>query len=61
MTDKPITVKELIKLLKQAPKNIDVNIYNIDDDCLSTITEIWFPKTKLDKKNNNEVQITTMK
>ena len=54
-------VKELIKLLKQAPKNIEVDIYNLDDDCLGTITEVWFPKTKLDKRDNNQVQITIMK
>ena len=51
-------VKDLIKLLKQAPQNIDVDIYDIKDDCLGTIKEIWFPKTKLDKRDNNQVQIT---
>ena len=53
-----MTVKELIKLLKQAPKNIDVDIYNIKDDRLGTVKEVWFPKTKLDKRDNNQVQIS---
>ena len=51
-------VKELIKILKQAPQNIDVDIYNIKDDCLGSIKEVWFPKSKLDKRDNNQVQIT---
>ena len=54
-------VKELIKLLNQAPKNIEINIYDIKDDCLGTIKEVWFPKTKLDKRDNNQVQITIIK
>tara|TARA_B110001450_G_scaffold241238_1_gene250580 strand:- start:45 stop:221 length:177 start_codon:yes stop_codon:yes gene_type:complete len=53
-----MTVKELIKLLKQAPQNIDVDIYDIKDDCLGTIKEVWVPKSKLDKRDNNQVQIT---
>ena len=53
-----MTVKELIKLLKQAPQNIDVDIYDIKDDFLGTIKEVWVPKSKLDKRDNNQVQIT---
>ena len=53
-----MTVKELIKILKKSPQNIDVDIYDIKDDCLGTIEEVWFPKTKLDKRDNNQVQIT---
>ena len=45
-----MTVKELIKLLKQAPQNIDVDIYDIKDDFLGTIKEVWVPKSKLDKR-----------
>ena len=54
-------VKQLIKILEQAPKNIDVDIYDKKDDCLGTIDEVWFPKTKLDKRDNNQVQITIRK
>jgi len=51
-------VKDLIKILKKSPQNINVDIYNIKDDCLGTIKEVWFPKTELDKRDNNQVQIT---
>ena len=54
-------VKELIKMLKQAPKNIDVNIFDIKDDYLGVIKKVWFPRTKLDKRDNNQVQITINK
>jgi hypothetical protein len=54
-------VKELIKILKQAPQNIDVDIFDIKNDCLGIIKEVWFPKTKSDKRDNNQVQITINK
>jgi len=56
-----MTVKELIKILKKSPQNINVDIYSIKNDCLSDIKEVWFPKTKLDKRDNNQVQITINK
>ena len=51
-----MTVKELIKLLQQAPKNIDVEIYNHDTDYLQKIDSVWIPK-KEDMKDNSEVQL----
>ena len=45
-----MTVKELIKILKKSPQNINVDIYSIKNDCLSDIKEVWFPKTKLDER-----------
>ena len=51
-----MTVKELIKLLKQAPQNIDVDVYNHDTDCLQKIDSVWIPN-KEDMKDNSEVQL----
>ena len=50
-------VKELIKILKQAPQNIDVDIFDYSTEYLLPINTIWIPK-KEDMKDNPEVQIT---
>ena len=49
-------VKELIKLLKQAPQNIDVDVFNHETDYLQKIDSVWIP-TKKDIKDNPEVQL----
>ena len=49
-------VKELIKLLKQAPQNIDVNIYDNKKEYLQEIDCVWIPN-KEDLKYNSEVQL----
>ena len=49
-------VKELIKLLKQAPQNIDVYVFNHETDYLQKIDSVWIP-TKKDIKDNPEVQL----
>ena len=51
-----MTVEELIKLLKQAPQNIDVDVYNHDTDRLQNIDSVWIPN-KEDMKDNSEVQL----
>jgi len=51
-----MTVKELIKLLKQAPQNINVDVYNHDTDYLQKIDSVWIPN-KEDMKDNSEVQL----
>ena len=48
-------VKELIELLKQAPQNIDVDVFNHDTDYLQ-IDDVWIPG-KEDMKDNPEVQL----
>ena len=53
-------VKELIKLLKQAPPNIDVNVYNHDKDNIEEINCVWIPN-KEDMNNNCEVQLEISK
>ena len=49
-------VKELIKLLKKAPQNIDVDVFNNDTDYLTKIDSVWMPN-KEDMKDNPEVQL----
>jgi len=53
-------VKELIKLLKQAPQNIDVNVYNHDTDYVEEINCVWIPN-KEDMIDNSEVQLEISK
>jgi hypothetical protein len=55
-----MTVKELIKLLKQAPQNINVDVYNHDTDYLQEINSVWIPN-KEDMKDNPEVQLSINK
>jgi len=50
-------VKKLIEILKQAPQNIDVNIFDYSKENLLSIDDIWIPKRK-DMEDNSEVQIT---
>ena len=49
-------VKELIKLLKQAPQDIDVDVFNNDTDYLQKIDNVWIPE-KQEMKYNPEVQL----
>jgi hypothetical protein len=49
-------VKELIKLLKQAPQDIDVDVFNHSTDYLQKIDDVWIP-SKEDMKDNPEVQL----
>jgi hypothetical protein len=49
-------VKELIKLLQQAPQDIDVDVFNHGTDYLQKIDGVWIPK-KEDMKDNPEVQL----
>ncbi len=49
-------VKELIKLLKQAPQDIDIYVFNHDTDYLQKIDNVWIP-SKEDMKDNPEVQL----
>jgi|TARA_R100001143_G_C3298935_1_gene104703 hypothetical protein len=51
-------VKELIKILKKAPQDIDVDIFDYSTDYLLPINKVWIPKTKQDMKDTPEVQIT---
>jgi len=53
-------VKELIKLLKQAPQDIEVNVYNYDTDNVEEINCAWIP-TKKDMNDNPEVQLEISK
>jgi len=53
-------VKELIGILKQAPQNIDVDIFDYSTEYLLPINNVWIPK-KEDMKDNPEVQITINK
>lgn len=53
-------VKKLIEILKQAPQNIDVNIFDYSTEYLLSIDDIWIPK-KEDMEDNPEVQITINK
>ena len=53
-------VKELIELLKQAPQNINVDVYNHDTDDLQNIDSVWIPN-KEDMKDNSEVQLEISK
>ena len=53
-------VKKLIELLKQAPQNIDVDIFDYSTEYLLSIDDIWIPK-KEDMEDNPEVQITINK
>ena len=54
--ERMMKVKELIKLLKQAPQDIDVDVYNHDTDYLQKIGNVWIPG-KEDMKDNPEVQL----
>ena len=49
-------VKELIKLLQQAPQDIGVDVFNHDTDYLQKIDGVWIPN-KQDMKDNPEVQL----
>ena len=49
-------VKQLIKLLKEAPQNIDVNVYNHDTDNIEEINCVWIPNEE-DINDNCEVQL----
>ena len=53
-------VKELIKILKQAPQNIDVDIFDYSTEYLSPINTVWIPQKK-DMRDTPEVQITINK
>ena len=53
-------VKKLIEILKQAPQNIDVDIFDYSTEYLLSIDDIWIPK-KEDMEYNPEVQITNKK
>ncbi len=53
-------VKKLIKILEQAPQNIDVNIFDNSTEYLLPIEDIWIPK-KEDTKDNTEVQLVINK
>ena len=46
-------VKRLIKILEQAPQDIDVNIFDNSTEYLLPIEDIWIPK-KEDTKDNKE-------
>jgi|TARA_R100001530_G_scaffold810_2_gene1403 hypothetical protein len=50
-------VKELIKRLKKAPPDIDVDIFDYSTEYLLPINKVWIPGRK-DMKDNPEVQIT---
>ena len=49
-------VKKLIKILEQAPQDIDVDVFNHDTDYLQKIDDVWIPG-KEDMKDNPEVQL----
>tara|TARA_A100000172_G_scaffold69642_1_gene49764 strand:+ start:309 stop:482 length:174 start_codon:yes stop_codon:yes gene_type:complete len=49
-------VKQLIKLLQQAPQDIDVDVFNHSTDYLQKIDDVWIPNKK-DMKDNPEVQL----
>jgi hypothetical protein len=53
-------VKELIKLLQQAPEDIDVDIFDYSTEYLLPIDDIWIPK-KEDMEDNPEVQLVINK
>ena len=53
-------VKELIKLLKQAPQDIDIYVFNHDTDYLQKIDSVWIPN-KEDMVDNPEVQLSINK
>ena len=53
-------VKELIKILKKAPPDIDVDIFDYSTEYLLPINTVWIPKQE-DMKDNPEVQITINK
>ena len=53
-------VKKLIKILEQAPQDIDVNIFDNSTEYLLPIEDIWIPK-KEDTKDNKEVQLVINK
>jgi hypothetical protein len=53
-------VKELIKLLQQAPQNIEVNVYNHNTDNVEEINCAWIP-TEKDMNDNPEVQLEISK
>ena len=40
-------VKKLIEILKQAPQNIDVDIFDYSTEYLLSIDDIWIPKKKI--------------
>ncbi len=58
--ERMMKVKELIKLLKQAPQDIDVDVYNHDTDYLQKIDSVWIPN-KEDMVDNPEVQLSINK
>ncbi len=49
-------VKKLIKILEQAPQDIDVDVFNHSTDYLQKIDDVWIP-SKEDMKDNPEVQL----
>jgi hypothetical protein len=49
-------VKKLIKILEQAPQDIDIIIFDNSTEYLFPIEDIWIPK-KEDIKDNTEVQL----
>jgi hypothetical protein len=53
-------VKDLIKILKKAPQDIDVDIFDYSTEYLLPINKVWIPK-KEDMEDNPEVQITINK
>ena len=53
-------VKKLIKILEQAPQDIDVNIFDNSTEYLLSIEDLWIPK-KEDIKENTEVQLVILK
>ena len=53
-------VKNLIKILEQAPQDIDVDIFDNSTEYLLPIEDIWIPK-KEDIKDNPEVQLVINK
>jgi len=53
-------VKKLIKLLQQAPKDIDVDIFDYSTEYLLPIDDIWIP-IKEDMEDNSEVQLVINK
>ena len=53
-------MEKLIKILEQAPQDIDVNIFDNSTEYLLSIEDIWIPK-KDDIKDNTEVQLVINK
>ena len=53
-------VKKLIKILEQAPQDIDIIIFDNSTEYLFPIEDIWIPK-KEDMEDNPEVQLVINK